>query len=76
MDQYFRFDKLGIIRTLQHRVNTMTTDTVARKTEEHIKKALSLCGYHSWTFFKDGKAPSKKLQERKSIMHLCKVGAF
>ncbi|XP_063353977.1 uncharacterized protein LOC134644818 [Pelmatolapia mariae] len=66
-DQYLRFDshhplehKLGVIRTLQHRANTIPTDTAAREAEEHhIKKALSKCGYPSWTFVKAGKAPKE-----------------
>ncbi|XP_065326046.1 myelin-oligodendrocyte glycoprotein-like [Pelmatolapia mariae] len=36
------------------------TDTAAREAEEqHIKKALSKCGYPSWTFVKVGKAPKE-----------------
>ncbi|XP_051781539.1 uncharacterized protein LOC127527292 [Erpetoichthys calabaricus] len=67
-DQYLRFDslhplehKLGVIRTLQHRANTIPTDSEAREAEEHhVKKALNKCGYPSWSFVKAGRTPTER----------------
>ena len=59
-DQYLNFNshhpihhKLGVIRTLFDRMNTVVTETVDIKEEEtKIKKALKLCGYPEWSFKK------------------------
>ena len=57
-DQYLQFSshhplihKLGVIRTLEHRANTLIShpDEV-EKEKEHIRKASNLCGYPSWAF--------------------------
>ncbi|XP_062849575.1 uncharacterized protein LOC134311850 [Trichomycterus rosablanca] len=64
-DQYLRFDshhplehKLGVIRTLHHRANSIPTDTTAKDREKsHVKKALGECGYPNWAFVKAGKTP-------------------
>lgn len=59
-DQYLNFQsnqplehKLGVIRTLHHRANTVITDELD-KTEEkqHINKALRNCGYPKWAIDK------------------------
>ena len=57
-DQYLHFGsnhplqhKLGVIRTLYHRADTVITDsddTTAEK--EHINNALVKCGYPKWAF--------------------------
>ena len=57
-DQYLNFEssqplqhKLGVIRTLYHRADTIVTDPEDRRAEkERIKKALSVCGYPEWAF--------------------------
>ena len=57
-DQYLHFSsnhpvqhKLGVIRTLHHRADTVITDPVDTTSEkEHINNALSKCGYHKWAF--------------------------
>ena len=59
-DQYLLFDshhplvhKLGVIRTLFHRANTIPSSEDAKEQErEHLQKALNLCGYRNWTFQK------------------------
>ncbi|XP_072028313.1 uncharacterized protein [Amphiura filiformis] len=59
-DQYLLFDshhplihKLGVIRTLFHRADTIPSSEKAKEKErEHLQKALNLCGYRDWTFHK------------------------
>ena len=59
-DQYLNFTsnhplehKLGVIRTLFHRAETVITDPLTvKKEKEHITKALSKCGYPRWAFNK------------------------
>ena len=57
-DQYLHFDshhpishKLSVIRTLNYRAQTAVTDPEERTKElDHIKGALSRCGYRQWAF--------------------------
>ena len=57
-DQYLQFDshqplqhKLGVIRTLTHRANTIcSTDNSKKEELDHIKKVLSVSGYRKWTW--------------------------
>ncbi len=57
-DQYLDFNshhplqhKLGVIRTLVHRAETVITKDEDKKAEvDHIKKVLKVCGYNDWTF--------------------------
>ena len=57
-DQYLAFDscqplqhKLGVIRTLKHRAETIVTRKEDLEAEiDHIKKALSISGYPEWTW--------------------------
>ena len=59
-DQYLQFSshhplihKLGVVRTLEHRANTLISDPdELQKEKEHIRKALNLCGYPNWAFHK------------------------
>ena len=59
-DQYLQFSshhplhqKLGAIRTLLDRNDSIVTEEEDRKLEEdHIRKALSVCGYPEWTINK------------------------
>ncbi|XP_012811622.2 uncharacterized protein LOC105946468, partial [Xenopus tropicalis] len=59
-DQYLLFDshhplehKLGVIRTLHHRAESVTTDTESKDKEcKHLRGALKACGYPDWAFVK------------------------
>ena len=60
MDHYLRFDpnhpvvhKLGVIRTLFHRGDTIISDpNLVQKERDHIKQSLRKCGYLCWAFRK------------------------
>lgn len=62
-DQYLLFDshhplqqKLGVIRTLNHRAqNIPTTKEGQDKEEKHVRKALKTCRYPNWAFVKHTK---------------------
>ena len=55
-DQYLLFDsnhhigqKLGVISTLKHRIETIvTTQEDKNEEEKEVKKALQECGYPQW----------------------------
>ena len=57
-DQYLNFGshhplqhKLGVVRTLTHRANTIITREEDRQQEmHHIQNCLSKCGYEPWVF--------------------------
>jgi len=57
-DHYLQFTshqpvdhKLGVVRTLRHRANTIISNPELRADEaDHIKKALSISGYPRWTW--------------------------
>ena len=59
-DQYLNFGshhpihhKLGVVRTLMDRMNTIVSEDSDKELEEaKIKKALGLCGYPDWSFNK------------------------
>ncbi|KAI8511634.1 hypothetical protein Bbelb_107340 [Branchiostoma belcheri] len=59
-DQYLNFDsnhpldhKLGVIRTLFHRANTIVSDPQDLETEKsHLTQALKTCGYPQWAINK------------------------
>ncbi|KAI8499897.1 hypothetical protein Bbelb_222140 [Branchiostoma belcheri] len=81
-DQYLIFDshhpleqKLGVIRTLFHRADTLITSAEARAKEHtHLKKALSKCGYQQWTFNKALKpSDSSKKTSRNSQLDRTKT---
>ncbi|KAI8519618.1 hypothetical protein Bbelb_028750 [Branchiostoma belcheri] len=81
-DQYLIFDshhpleqKLGVIRTLFHRADTLITLAEARAKEHtHLKKALSKCGYQQWTFNKALKpSDSSKKTSRNSQLDRTKT---
>ncbi|XP_072047005.1 uncharacterized protein [Amphiura filiformis] len=65
-DQYLLFDshhplihKLGVIRTLFHRADTISSNEIVKEEEhKHLKSALGGCGYRQWTFHKA--LPTKK----------------
>ena len=62
-DHYLRFDsnhplvhKLGVIRTLFHRGDTIISDpNLVPKERKHIKQSLRKCGYPGWAFRKASK---------------------
>ena len=66
--QYPIHQKLGVIKTLLDRCNTIVSEPEGREKEvEHITKALNICGYSSWTIkkmkeqqFQKGKTKEKK----------------
>ena len=66
-DQYLQFtshhplhQKLGVIRTLLDRNELIVTEEEDRKLEEeHVRKALSVCGYPEWTINKVKKDRSR-----------------
>ena len=70
-DQYLQWSshhpvqqKLGIVRTLMHRANTLITDEDRKKREkEKIKNALRLCGYPEWAL-KEGEHQGEKKKTR------------
>ncbi|XP_019636532.1 PREDICTED: uncharacterized protein LOC109479099, partial [Branchiostoma belcheri] len=52
--------KLGIVRTLMHRANTLTEDPALRETEkEKVRVALRHCGYPEWAL-REGENNSRK----------------
>ena len=73
-DQYLLFDshhplihKLGVIRTLFHRAdNIPSTENLKQGEKEHLKSALGVCGYKSWTFQKALKN-SEKSQQKNTV---------
>ncbi|XP_070579089.1 uncharacterized protein [Ptychodera flava] len=75
-DQYLQFtshhplhQKLGVIRTLLDRNDSIVTEQHDRDIEEqHIRKALSTCGYPNWTINKvkkDKSSPKPKCTSKK-----------
>ncbi|XP_066289701.1 uncharacterized protein [Branchiostoma lanceolatum] len=71
-DQYLNFNshhplhqKLGVIRTLMDRCKSVVTEETDRQLEmEHIKQALSRCGYPDWTFKKVEHQTNKTKQKK------------
>ena len=72
-DQYLSFEshhhlhhKLGIVRTLIHRANTVILDPDDRQAElDHLKSALMGCCYQSWTLSFNLSNRSKSTVRRK-----------
>ncbi len=62
-DQYLQFEshqpmehKMGIIRTLTHRANTIITEEEDKEEEvQHIKKVFSIAGYSKWAWQAPGR---------------------
>ena len=62
-DQYLNFashhpkhQKLGVVRTLMHRCESITSEEGDKKEEvEHLRGALRVCGYPSWALNKKKK---------------------
>mgnify|MGYP001824971233 CR=1 FL=1 len=54
--------KIGVVRTLMHRAETLIRDEERRKVEkEKVKEALRHCGYPEWAL-KEGESRSKRQQ--------------
>ncbi|XP_035659430.1 uncharacterized protein LOC118404460 [Branchiostoma floridae] len=84
-DQYLAFQshhpleqKLGVIKTLFHRADTIITSEEAKSNEHrHLKDALNKCGYRQWSFNKalkpshESKKPSnsKPLDKKKKTVN-------
>ncbi len=70
-DQYLHFNshhplqhKLGVIRTLTHRAQTVvTTEEDKNKEMSHIKEALGKCGYQKWVFQVSDNKEKKRMKE-------------
>ncbi|KAI8516208.1 hypothetical protein Bbelb_047890 [Branchiostoma belcheri] len=70
-DQYLDFNshhpleqKLGVIRTLFHRADSIiTSDEAKSKEHSHLKNALNKCGYRTWTFNKALQPTDKSIGE-------------
>ena len=73
-DQYLLFSshhplehKLGVVRTLFHRADTVVADLEDRRSEHgHLKGALRKCGYRDWVFHKAKRDRTSKAPERTS----------
>ena len=73
-DQYLNFNshqplehKLGVIRTLKHRANVISSDHESLEQElHHVQQALSVCGYTKWAWNLTGsdKITPKPLAQR------------
>ena len=83
-DQYLQFSshyplhqKLGVIRTLLYRNDSIVTEEEDRKLEkDHIRKALSVCGYPEWTINKVKKDRSRPRPNPVTSKNSTKTGKF
>lgn len=74
-DQYLNFNshhplhqKLGVVRTLLERSDTIVTTQEDREKEEnHVKQALKMCGYPSWTIKKTRDSMLNKQQGKVQV---------
>ena len=74
-DQYLNFEsnhhisqKLGIINTFQHRINTIITDEKDKEEERRrVKSKLSNCKYPEWSFNRKKKNTQKERESRSSV---------
>ena len=83
-DQYLLFDshhplvhKLGVIRTLFHRADTISSNEDAKQEEhKHLKSALGQCSYRGWTFHKalTRKDPKTKDPRNRTLTNRLSVG--
>ena len=73
-DQYLNFashhskhQKLGVVRTLMHRCETITSEEGDKKEEvEHLREALRVCGNPSWALNKVTDSCKKKKNKKKT----------
>ena len=81
-DQYLHFDshqplehKLGVIRTLKHRANTISSNQDFLDQElSHIQQALSVCGYTKWVW--QSSASNKNVTPRPRSHDTTPVGSI
>ena len=77
-DQYLNFashhpkqQKLGVVRTLMHRSETITSEEGDKKEEvEHFREALRVCGYPSWALNKVTDSCKKKKNKNKQMTEI------
>ena len=77
-DQYLNFEshhpkhqKLGVVRTLMNRCETITSEEGDKKVEvEHLRGALRVCGYPSWALNKVTDSSKKKQNNKKQITEI------
>jgi hypothetical protein len=77
-DQYLDFasnhhikQKIGIINTFEHRINTLITEEGDKKAERtHVRKALKRCGHPTWTLHrkKTTKPKEDKIERRGKVV--------
>ena len=73
-DQYLKFashhpkhQKLGVVRTLMNRCETITLEEGDKKEEvEHLRGALRVCGYPSWALNRVTDSSKKKKKNNKT----------
>ena len=76
-DQYLQFDshqplehKLGVIRTLTHRANTICSTQEAKDKEtNHLKKVLTISGYKKWAWNSPGGRKSNTASQQPVKQH-------
>ena len=74
IDQYLKYashhpkhQKLGVVRTLMIRRETITSEEGDKKEEvEHLRGALRVCGYPSWALNKVTYSTKKKKKKKKN----------
>ena len=72
-DQYLQFQsyhplnqKLGVVKTLYHRANTIITKKSDKDEEhQHLRQALNVCGYKDWAINKALKPKSEVISPPK-----------
>ena len=75
-DQYLMFDshhplihKLGVIRTLFRCAdNIQSTEESKSREREHLKSALTICGYQNWTHLKKPWNPGRNLLQHLQLL--------
>ena len=62
-----KHEKLGVVRTLMSRCETITSEEGDKKEEvEHLREALRVCGYPSWALNKVTDSCKKKKNKKKT----------
>ena len=63
---HLKLQKLGVVRTLMNRCETITSEEGDKKEEvEHLRGALRVCGYPSWALNKVTDSRKKKKNNNK-----------
>ncbi len=62
-----KHQKLGVVRTLMNRCETITSEEGDKKEEmEHLRGALRVCGYPSWALKKVTDSSKRKKTNKKT----------